>query len=452
MTTGTDLAAEAAGIAGVLAERLSDPERVAAATRASARVNAAAGGAYVELWAPANLTDGNAGVAQLFAELGRDGDREARARTHAHLSAAIGAPEAVPNPGLYRGVPAIAYAAHRAGTGTGDFATMSGQLDAVLAEGATRTADQGLALLRGGAPITSWRYYDVVVGTSGIGRLLLARHTRTGGAAVTAALRAVLGLLVATATGADVDAGGFTVPAWWSTETFLGLPDAPGHLNLGLAHGVGGPLALLSLAWSAGVRVPGQDAAIAAIADLLGSWRRTDAYGPYWAYCAATGVDRDWWQSPPHRTRDAWCYGALGLARALHLAGNALGRADWTAQAVAAARGAVAAMDRGLVTDHSLCHGWAGILRIVQRMAADSADPVLEAAVTPLAGRLIAGYDPAAPFGYRYTAPDFPLGADRPGYLEGAAGIALALRSFAAGERPVTGPAATDWDAALLIA
>jgi hypothetical protein len=109
-------------------------------------------------------------------------------------------------------------------------------------------------------------------------------------------------------------------------------------------------------------------------------------------------------------------------------------------------------VDRGFVTDHSLCHGWAGILRIVQRMAADTADPVLEAAFPALTERLIAGFDPDAPFGYRYTARAFPLGADRPGYLEGAAGIALALRSIATGERPVTDPAATAWDAALLIA
>lgn len=449
---GPVLAAEAASIVDAVAGRLSDPEHVAACTRASARANAEAGGEYVDLWMAANLTDGNVGVAQLFAELGRDGDREARARTHAHLSAAVNAGMSGHGLGLYRGVSAIAYAAHRAGVATGDFATMSSQLDAPLAASVTAMADQGMARLRDGGPIASWRFYDVIVGTSGVGRLLLGRHTHTGDARVTEALRAVLDLLVAAATGPDADAGGFTVPAWWSTEEYLGLPDAPGHLNLGLAHGIGGPLALLSLAWRAGVRVPGQAEAIAAIVALLESWKRTDEYGPYWANCAATDAGRDWWQDPPHRVRDAWCYGALGLARAAQLAGGALGRTDWTALALDAARGAIAAVDRGFVTDYSLCHGWAGILRTVQRMAADGSDPTLDAAVPGLIVRLLSGFDPEAPFGYRYTTRNFPLGADRPGYLEGAAGIALTLHSIATGACPVTDPADTPWDAALLIA
>lgn len=450
-TTGPALA-EAARVADTIAERLSDPERVAAVTRASAHANAAAGGEYTDLWSPAALTDGNPGVAQLYAELGHDGDHAARTRTHAHLSAAVRDGASVPGMGLYRGVASIAYAAHRAGRGTGDFATLSGQLDPVLAEGAALTVDQGLARLRAGEPITSWRYYDVIVGTSGIGRLLLARHGRGGDERISAALEAVLELLVATATGADVDAGGLTVPAWWSTERFLGLPDAPGHLNLGLAHGVGGPLALLSLAWAAGVRVPGQAEAVAAIVELLESWRCTDAYGSHWPSCVTTDVGREWWAEPAHRVRDAWCYGALGLARAVQLAGDALGRTEWTELALDAARGSVAALDRGFVTDFSLCHGWAGILRIVQRMAADTGDPVLDAALPTLTGRLLAGFDPDAPFGYRYTIRNFPLGADRPGYLEGAAGIALALHAVGGAAEPVTDPADTAWDAALLIA
>jgi lantibiotic biosynthesis protein len=446
------LASRAAEIVDAIAERLADPEHVAAVTTASARDNAAAGGEYTDLWTPAGLTDGNAGVAQLYAELGRGGDRAARTRTHAHVSAAVRDGAEAPGMGLYRGAAAIAYAAHRAGLGTGDFATLSGQLDPIVAEDATLTADQGLAGLRAGEPITSWRYYDVIVGTSGIGRLLLARHAHTGDERATAALRAILELLVTAATRGDVDAGGLTVPSWWSTENHLGLPDAPGHLNLGLAHGIGGPLALLSLAWSAGVHVPGQAEAIAAIVGLLRSWASTDEYGPYWAYCATTDVVRGWWAEPHHRVRDAWCYGALGLARALQLAGDALDRTDWTALAVDAARGSIAAAGRGFVFDHSLCHGWAGILRIVQRMAADTADPVLDEALPALTGHLLDGFDPDAPFGYRYVIRNFPLGADRPGYLEGAAGIALALHSVATGERPATDPADTAWDAALLIA
>jgi hypothetical protein len=143
--------------------------------------------------------------------------------------------------------------------------------------------------------------------------------------------------------------------------------------------------------------------------------------------------------------RDAWCYGVLGIARALQLAGQALDCAEWTRLGLDAARGAVAAMDQSVVRDFSLCHGWAGIVRIVDRMAADSGDPALTDAVDPLAGKLLSGFTSDAPFGYRYAPATFPVGGDRPGYLEGAAGIALALHAVATGEQPAA-------DAGLLIA
>ncbi|WP_244187769.1 lanthionine synthetase LanC family protein [Streptomyces regalis] len=69
------------------------------------------------------------------------------------------------------------------------------------------------------------------------------------------------------------------------------------------------------------------------------------------------------------------CYGAAGAARAVYLAGAALNRADWRADAHAALRGALTAASGELILDSALCHGWAGLLQIVLRMAHDSADP-----------------------------------------------------------------------------
>ena len=59
--------------------------------------------------------------------------------------------------------------------------------------------------------------------------------------------------------------------------------DRPGeHLNLGLAHGISGPLALLSLAWRDGRRVDGQEDAIIRLVQWLLD-RRLDRDGrPTW--------------------------------------------------------------------------------------------------------------------------------------------------------------------------
>ncbi|NEE13965.1 lanthionine synthetase, partial [Streptomyces sp. SID7499] len=87
------------------------------------------------------------------------------------------------------------------------------------------------------------------------------------------------------------------------------------HVNLGLAHGVPGPLALLSLAWRAGVRVDRQDEAIERIMQLLTRLRTTDGAGPRWPHLMTR--ERIESGAPPERGRDSWCYGVLGAARAV---------------------------------------------------------------------------------------------------------------------------------------
>lgn len=103
--------------------------------------------------------------------------------------------------------------------------------------------------------------------------------------------------------------------------------------------------------------------------------------------------------------------------------------------------------DDGRVCDFALCHGWAGLLQITVRMAGDTGAACYRSAADLLAARIIEGFAPEAAFGFRYTHPRLEIGPDRPGFLEGAAGIALALRSYAGGTPP-----ATTWDAALLLA
>jgi hypothetical protein len=69
----------------------------------------------------------------------------------------------------------------------------------------------------------------------------------------------------------------------------------------------------------------------------------------------------------------------------------------------------------------------------------------LRPAVSGLARRAIALYDPQARFGFRARDPDTWELIDMSGFLEGAAGTALALHAYASGEPPASG-----WDAALL--
>jgi hypothetical protein len=135
------------------------------------------------------------------------------------------------------------------------------------------------------------------------------------------------------------------------------------------------------------------------------------------------------------------------VARAVQLAGQALGRSGWTAAALEAVHAFLRRADAPLgVEDAGLCHGLSGLLRLLDRIGADSGDRTVLAAADELAARVVASYDPPAPFGFRAVLHTSER-ADLAGFLTGASGIALALHAHDRG-----GPPATVWDAALLIA
>jgi hypothetical protein len=164
--------------------------------------------------------------------------------------------------------------------------------------------------------------------------------------------------------------------------------------------------------------------------------------------CSSRGrpAEADFAGRPPEIERPSWCHGSPGVARALYLAGSALGEAAWGA----AAREALLAVFRRpreswRMDEPGLCHGRAGLLRITQRLSEDLGDDELEAEATKLAASLVDAFDPDSAFGYPYRDPHRGL-TDGPGFLEGAAGTALALHSYA---RP--NAAAPAWDAALLL-
>lgn len=427
-----------AQIVDAIAHKLADPHDV---TLAGSRPGSAL---YLRTgdrtpWQPIGLADAHPGVALLFTELGTT-DPDQRTHVQAHLAAGLAAEVMAPLPALYGGTVALAFAAHAAALAFGGYWTLLSQLDRAIIEQALQRAGTDRARVARGRPIGDWCGYDVISGGAGFGRYLLARYQLTADATVCDALGEVLATLVEVALAEDVLVEGRRVPAWWVMhDVAAGGVRGSGHLNLGLAHGIGGPLALLALAWTAGVRVDGQEEAMRRIVALLDELRQEDLAGPYWPHWVTLDPDAE---SP--RLRGVWSDGAAGLARAIFLAGVALDEKEWQDTAHAALRGALLVIRDDTIHDFALCAGWAGLLQITWRMAYDTGDPLYVKAADRLATRIHEGFDPDAMFGFRYTGT--PETTDRPGLLEGAAGIALALHCHATGEPP-----ATNWDAALLI-
>lgn len=281
--------------------------------------------------------------------------------------------------------------------------------------------------LAAGGTGTPWNVYDAITGLAGTGRILLA--------AVRAGHDAEPGLQAALATLTTmVLARDGTRPGWWAPAGLNGSnaqEEPSGTAATGMAHGIAGPLAFLSLASIAGYSVDGQAEAIGQAASWLLHWRIPGQQG--WAP-HVIGVELDTRSAAPvPGRRDAWCYGTPGIASALALAGQALGVPAFTRAASNAARAMEARSASGWdVEGPTLCHGYAG---------------VLQSTGSPQAASVVTGmFSVRRRFGFQYATHENAM--DDPGFLNGACGAALALADCSA----IPAPAVPDrWDALLLL-
>ncbi|MBN3932972.1 lanthionine synthetase [Streptomyces verrucosisporus] len=345
-----------------------------------------------------DLSEGPLGIALLDIERGD----VAAARRHLADAVANGVSTGG-NASLFHGAPALEFVLARAGRAGSDIReAVDRVVEARLAAAWRRQAS--------GAP-PGPAEWDHIRGLAGLGALLLTRGTSSS------RLPDVLAYLVSLSRPLCYE--GRELPGWWAAVGPDGEEMAGGHGNNGVAHGIAGPLAVLSLATRHGVLVPGQREAIEVFARWL------DRYGGhYWttrAHIDATDPPE------PGPARPSWCYGRPGIARAQQLAALALG--DPVRRQTAEDTVVRTLTDPGhlaRITDATLCHGWAGLAVLARAVAADSPIPERFA---PLVGdlnqRLAAGLDRLP----------------KPGFMEGRSGAQLAL----------DGTNATNWTSVLLI-
>jgi hypothetical protein len=369
------------------------------------------------------------GVALLAGQLDQLRPEQGWDRTaHAFLSAAVTTVDQAwaAHPGLFSGLGGIAFAGWALSRGGTRYGQLLSRLDAVL-EPAARVRGGKLAE----SPVAQpFRAFDAVAGLAGTGGYLLLR---TPGPA----LGAVLAGLVAFCGEGPDGPNWFTPPDAMGSETVMREMFPDGMYNCGLAHGVPGPLALLSLAHACGQAVPGQVAAIGRVGHWLADNRLMDEYGPTWPSGVLPRRER---ANPAHA---GWCYGSPGVARALWLAGVAIDDPVLRELAVDAMAAVLRRpwSVRGIGTSPSLCHGVGGLLQITLRFHHDTG--LFAAEVAGLTEQLLTLYRPDRPYGYYAVRAGDQL-EDLPGLFDGAAGAALALLS-AATEIPPT------WDRLLLL-
>ena len=268
--------------------------------------------------------------------------------------------------------------------------------------------------------------FDLVSGLSGIGAYLLQRDPGKN-------LPDLLTSLVWLTERADEAPRWATPPELLETEMRDRFPS--GNLNCGLAHGIPGPLAVLALTLEAGLEVRGQADAVHRVAEWLVERRTEDEWGINWPSVVPVTTGRAS-STKVAATRDAWCYGTPGLARALWLAGEALDDDNVRGVALEAMFAVLRRPIRYRYIDSpTFCHGVAGLLQIVLRFAHDTRQDAFREAAGVLVDQLIAAYQPDRPLGYASLEPG-PVEVDRPGLLDGAPGIAMVLLAAATDTEP----------------
>jgi hypothetical protein len=211
-----------------------------------------------------------------------------------------------------------------------------------------------------------------------------------------------------------------------------------GLYNLGAAHGVSGPIGLLTAAARLGLDEP------AAVIDDAVPWLLAQRQGPRFPEY----VTRLSEPLPTKARNTGWCNGNGSIALVLHDAARARGRADWASAALevalAAARLRVEDIEPFNHRNPTLCHGSAGRAQIYRRLYDATGDERFADASRYWLAQLL---DLRAPGtgtgGFVVDEPGSGGEKDTKGLLMGAAGVGLALLAAVSAVPP-------DWDRALL--
>ncbi|MFD3373718.1 MULTISPECIES: lanthionine synthetase C family protein [unclassified Streptomyces] len=370
-----------------------------------------------------SLYSGAAGVTLMHAVLARtgvSGGEMMRPWATAMLRGPIVAAEAA---SLYEGAPAVAYVLTFIDSPAA--ARRLAELDGHVRRLTAHRLEQAHARIDRG-DLAETNEFDLISGLTGLGVYHLRKNN-------TAEVRDILTYLVRLTEPITVERQ--TLPGWWSTGS-VGTQrphDPGGHGNFGIAHGVAGPLALLATAARHGYTVPEHESAIARICHWLDQWRIGPHGNVRWPEWISRSELRRGQSEQTQPRRPSWCYGTPGLARAQQLAGLALGDTGIQDQAERALAGCLVNEHRlALLTDASLCHGWAGLIQVARRAAQDERGGQLSELLPSVQAGAVANLE-------RHGMPDGP------GLMEGTAGPLLI--------RPDRNSATPDtsWDLCLLL-
>jgi hypothetical protein len=277
-------------------------------------------------------------------------------------------------------------------------------------------------------------YFDAIYGISGILKylLLFAEEEK-----FVDLLKKSLSILVYLSGYAQGDTG--LLPRWYVKKENLKMEAdrlnyPTGNINLGVAHGIAGPLVVLSEAYKKGIIVDGH---LEAIQNIVSEYKKI-------AYCLNGSTYWPTMLSPEHYLtygknpykqipRESWCYGAISTAKVLFTTGNCIGDhdlSDW-AFGIIEQKSQLELKDLKLDSP-SLCHGYAGVLSILNSTFSVRPSSILQLGIDKTEQQIIKMYDEASRYGFwdiEVSPNTGRVKEDRNTFLDGSAGVILALLS-----------------------
>jgi hypothetical protein len=279
--------------------------------------------------------------------------------------------------------------------------------------------------------------YELLYGLAGLGVYALERLPHPAAIEI---LQLAIARLSALAEHGRESVAWFTSPDFLPESQRLRCPN--GYYNLGLAHGVPGVLPMLARACA----VEQTRAQAWELLHGAGQWLRgrqlRDTDGASFPHWLAPEIE-------PRPGRLAWCYGSLGAATAWLDAARRTGQSVWEDEALAMLRRAsrTAVEDSG-VRDAGLCHGAAGNAHIFNRLYQTTGEEIFEQAALRWYEHALSLRRPGTGLaGYLMWAPSESCDEaweSSPDFLDGAAGIGLALLAACSNYEP-------QWDRLLAV-
>lgn len=242
----------------------------------------------------------------------------------------------------------------------------------------------------------------------------------------------------------DIEIQGTKVPGWYipRENQFIDKDKEQykkGNFNLGISHGINGPLAIMALAMEAGIEVDGQKEAIKKLLNYLNTFRITEEDGLiYWPGKISLENHIKGKPDLDFNRRASWCYGTPGIARAIYIAAKSINDNENERIALMAMeRLCKVQNEKWLLEAPTFCHGFSGILTIFQAFYNDTHNPLFDLARDTAQGKLLECFEEDSVYGFRNIEPKDPvrenyeiIKCDRLDMLEGATGVALTLLSL----------------------